>query len=102
MEHRGLYFRDKVAMAIVTVFIIVFFIDLMVNLYFVLPTITLPSPIVDLITTDKNLPDEARDYALSDFIITRKVSGRVRVIWRAPEQLNSPEYLRLNLSLIHI
>ena len=97
MEHRGLYFRDKVAMAIVTVFIIVFFIDLMVNLYFVLPTITLPSPIVDLITTDKNLPYEARDYALSDFIITRKVSGRVRVIWRAPEQLNSSEYLRLNI-----
>ena len=82
MEHRGLYFRDKVAMAIVIVFIVVFFIDLMVNLYFVLPTITLPSPIVNLITTDKNLPDEARDYALSDFIITRKVSGRVRVIWR--------------------
>ncbi len=87
MEHRGLYFRDKVAMAIVIVFIVVFFIDLMVNLFFVLPTITLPSPIVDLITTDKNLPGEARDYALSDFIIIRKVSGRVRVIWRAPNNL---------------
>jgi len=97
MERKGLYFRDKVGMAIIIVFMIVFFIDLMINLYFILPSITLPSPIVNLITTDKNLPGEAKNYALSDFIIVKKVSGRARVIWRAPEQLSSPEYLHLNI-----
>jgi len=97
VNHRSLYFRDKINLAIVLAFILIFFLDFIVNIYVILPSESLPKTIVDLINTDTSLPDEAKSYALSDFIIVKKVTGTVRVIWGAPEELSSPEYLRLNI-----
>lgn len=96
MGNRSLYFRDKINLAIVLAFILVLFLDFVVNIYIILPSKSLPKPVVDLINTDTSLPEEAKSYALSDFIIVKKVTGMVRVIWGAPEELSSPEYLKLN------